>query len=96
MPPDHPADVAAAYDRWAGQYDDAPNATRDLDAAVVRRTPLRVDGRDVLELGCGTGKNTAWLAARARQVLALDFSPGMLAAARRRLDAPTEIGRAHV
>ncbi|HEV2642381.1 MAG TPA: class I SAM-dependent methyltransferase, partial [Candidatus Elarobacter sp.] len=80
-----PPDVAAAYDRWSHQYDDDRNTTRDLDAQVVRRAPLRLAGRDVLELGCGTGKNTEWLAAHARQVVALDFSAGMLAAARRRI-----------
>ena len=78
-------DVARAYDRWAASYDGDRNATRDLDAEVVRRAPIGVDGRDVLELGCGTGKNTAWLAERARSVVALDFSPGMLARARERV-----------
>jgi ubiquinone/menaquinone biosynthesis C-methylase UbiE len=78
-------DVSHAYDRWAVQYDADHNATRDLDAEVVRRAPLRVAGRDVLELGSGTGKNTLWLAERARHVHALDFSGGMLAEARRRV-----------
>jgi malonyl-CoA O-methyltransferase len=81
-------DIARAYDRWAAQYDDDRNTTRDLDAAVVRRAPLNLAGRDVLELGCGTGKNTVWLAGQARLVHALDFSDGMLAEARRRVDAP--------
>jgi ubiquinone/menaquinone biosynthesis C-methylase UbiE len=87
-PVEHPAadlGIARAYDSWAASYDVAPNATRDLDAEVVRRAPLDVDGRDLLELGCGTGKNTAWLAERARSVIALDFSPGMLARARQRV-----------
>lgn len=44
-----------------------------------------IDGRDVLELGCGTGKNTVWLAERARRVIAMDFSPGMLEVARTRV-----------
>src|SRR5215208_515535 len=44
-----PADVARAYDRWAASYDADRNATRDLDAEVLRRAPLGVDGRDVLE-----------------------------------------------
>ena len=84
--PDHaPADVARAYDRWAASYDADRNATRDLDAEVVRGAPLHLEGRDVLELGCGTGKNTAWLAAHARSLVALDFSDGMLARARERL-----------
>jgi ubiquinone/menaquinone biosynthesis C-methylase UbiE len=85
MPEREPIDVAAAYDRWASQYDDDPNATRDLDAEVLRRAPLHLDGRDVLELGCGTGKNTIWLAESTRQVVAMDFSDGMMAAARRRV-----------
>ena len=80
-----PTDVARAYDRWAASYDADRNLTRDLDAAVVRQAPLAVDGRDVLELGCGTGKNTTHLAERARAVLALDFSDGMLARARERV-----------
>jgi len=88
-----PADVARAYDRWAASYDADRNATRDLDAEVLRRAPLGVDGRDVLELGCGTGKNTAWLAERARSVVGLDFSPGMLARARERVEAAGTAGR---
>lgn len=80
--------VAEAYDRWAAQYDDDLNPTRDLDAEIVRRAPLRLVGSDVVELGCGTGKNTAWLASAARHVHALDFSRGMLARARQHVVAP--------
>jgi malonyl-CoA O-methyltransferase len=79
---------SVAYDRWAASYDADENATRDLDALVLRCAPLRFEGADVLELGCGTGKNTAWLAERSRSVLALDFSDGMLARARERVHAP--------
>src|SRR5215203_4479753 len=81
------SDVAQAYDRWALRYDDDHNATRDLDARVVRGSPLHVAGSRVLELGCGTGKNSEWLAAQARELVALDFSPGMLDVARRRVRA---------
>ena len=81
-------DVAAAYDRWADSYDSMPNATRDLDAAVLRRQALPLEGRDVVELGAGTGKNTVWLAEHARSVVAVDLSPGMLERARRRVRAP--------
>lgn len=82
------AQIANAYDRWSEQYDRDPNATRDLDGVVLRRAGLRVRGRDVLEIGCGTGKNTAWLAAEASSVIAMDFSEGMLARARTRVTAP--------
>ena len=76
--------VADAYDRWAATYDADRNPTRDLDADVVRRMGPEV-ALDVLEIGCGTGKNTAWLTGRARSVIALDFSPGMLARAREQI-----------
>ena len=52
---------------------------------MLRRSSLAIDGRDVLELGSGTGKNTVWLAERARRVVAMDFSPGMLEVARGRV-----------
>lgn len=81
----HDDSVARAYDRWAASYDADRNATRDLDATVVRSANLPIDGADVVELGCGTGKNTAWLADRGASVTGLDFSPGMLTRARERV-----------
>ena len=55
--------VQAAYSHWSTSYDSVANPTRDLDQQVMRRL---LDGKrfgHVLELGCGTGKNTPWLAA---------------------------------
>lgn len=83
--------VQHAYDRWSEVYDTDTNATRDLDASVLREQPLELEGKDVLELGAGTGKNTVWLAANARRVVALDFSAGMLARARVRLGAARNV-----
>ena len=82
---DADSDVAQAYDRWSRRYDDDHNATRDLDARVLRQSPLHVADARILELGCGTGKNSEWLAAHASTLVALDFSPGMLDVARRRV-----------
>src|SRR5258705_6320306 len=79
-----PSDVADAYDRWSRQYDDDQNATRDLDAFVLRQVPLHLAGARVLEVGCGTGKNSASLASQARALIAPDFSPAMHDVARRR------------
>jgi ubiquinone/menaquinone biosynthesis C-methylase UbiE len=79
--------VEAAYDAWARQYDTNENPTRDLDAAVLRGRGFDLAGRDVLELGCGTGKNTVWLAEHARSVLALDLSEEMMRRARERVPA---------
>jgi ubiquinone/menaquinone biosynthesis C-methylase UbiE len=80
-----PKDVRAAYAAWAGSYDSSENRTRDLDGVVLRQHELDIAGRDVVEIGCGTGKNTEWLAEHAASVVALDLSPEMLAKARKRV-----------
>jgi ubiquinone/menaquinone biosynthesis C-methylase UbiE len=77
--------VRAAYASWAESYDTNENRTRDLDALVLRTHELDIAGRDVLEIGCGTGKNTEWLVQHAESVTALDLSPEMLARARARI-----------
>lgn len=87
-PPD-PTSAARAYDIWAGQYDVDVNRTRDLAGRLLRDGALPFAGRDVVEIGCGTGRNTEWLAASASTVVALDFSAGMLREAQRRVTAPT-------
>jgi ubiquinone/menaquinone biosynthesis C-methylase UbiE len=55
----------------------------------MRQAPLHLNGARVLEVGCGTGKNSAWLVSEARELVALDFSPGMLDVARRRVRSST-------
>lgn len=83
-PPDK-SDIATAYDRWAETYDTDRNRTRELAAAVLRQSNLKLAGRNVTEIGCGTGHNTLWIAERASNVLALDFSEGMLRQAKARV-----------
>ncbi len=81
-------DVAAAYDLWAESYDTDPNKTRELAGEVLRRADLGLTGRDILEVGCGTGLNTLWLSERAGSVLGLDISEGMLRKAEARVCSP--------
>ena len=78
-------DARTAYDRWAAQYDTDANATRDLNAEVLRRQTFLTPDDTVLEVGCGTGLNTEWLAAQAGAVTATDVSNEMLAQAQTRL-----------
>lgn len=76
------SEIAAAYDQWSGTYNSAQNATRDLAARVLRQQLPDSSNRHVLEIGCGTGLNTTYLAEQSRSVVAVDFSSGMLAQAR--------------
>ena len=45
--------------------------------------PERVAGLDIVELGCGTGYVSAWLARRGARPVGIDNSPAQLATARR-------------
>jgi ubiquinone/menaquinone biosynthesis C-methylase UbiE len=71
-----------AYTQWAATYDTDRNLTRDLDQAATRTVLAGRHERAILEIGCGTGKNTQLLAEIGDRVLAIDFSSGMLAQAK--------------
>jgi malonyl-CoA O-methyltransferase len=79
--------VRKAYTNWSSTYDTDRNPTRDLDQTVTRDTLSGQHFGTILETGCGTGKNTAFLAQIADQVIALDFSDGMIAQARAKTEA---------
>lgn len=80
--------VRDAYTSWSTTYDTDVNPTRDLDHDATRATLGGLRVADAIEIGCGTGKNTALLAEIAAQVRALDFSEGMLAQAQAKVQAP--------
>jgi len=79
--------IQQAYNEWSDIYDSNKNLTRDLDQKVIEEQlgDLRFDS--ILETGCGTGKNTTFLAQIGGQVHALDFSQGMLKKAREKVKA---------
>ena len=77
--------IEAAYTDWSATYDLDRNLTRDLDEVVTRKTLANLRCSSVLEIGCGTGKNTAFLAQIGKHVRALDFSAGMIERARQKL-----------
>ena len=76
--------VQTGYDRWAAIYDHDGNPLQGLEEPVVRATVGDVRGLNVLDLGCGTGRHSLWLAAGGATVTAVDFSDGMLAEARKK------------
>lgn len=77
--------IQQAYDNWSSSYDSDENLTRDLDRQVTRETLADQQFASTLEIGCGTGKNTAFLAERSAHVHALDFSEGMIEKAREKV-----------
>ncbi|HEY9525619.1 MAG TPA: methyltransferase domain-containing protein [Anaerolineales bacterium] len=79
--------IQEAYNQWSETYDTDRNLTRDLDQQVIRETLANRHFHSILEIGCGTGKNTAFLAQIAGGVHALDFSQGMIEKAREKVKA---------
>ena len=81
--PDNPPDPRVEFfNKYAEVWDNHEHSGNALE--VLSREAELLDlqpGQDVLEVGCGTGKVTAWLAewvAPAR-VTAIDFAPEMIA-----------------
>ena len=79
--------IQNAYDEWSQTYDSDQNLTRDLDRQVMEKTLADRRFGAILEIGCGTGKNTLLLAEVGDRVHALDFSQGMIEKAREKVEA---------
>lgn len=79
--------ISKAYNSWASQYDTNLNKTRDLDKKATIETLSNYHFNNVLELGCGTGKNTEWLLTKATHITGLDFSENMLLKAKEKINS---------
>lgn len=73
--------VAAGEDGWARS---APRwGAWQLPDEGIELIPDDLTGRRAVELGCGTGYVSAWMARRGADVVGIDVSDGQLATARR-------------
>ncbi|MEH2182345.1 class I SAM-dependent methyltransferase [Nostoc sp.] len=77
--------IQAAYNNWSATYDADENLTRDLDQTVTRETLMDLRCKSVVEIGCGTGKNTLLLSQIALEVYAIDFSAQMIEKAKEKV-----------
>jgi demethylmenaquinone methyltransferase/2-methoxy-6-polyprenyl-1,4-benzoquinol methylase len=85
-----PADVAAMFDALAGRYDLMNDVLSMGQVRLWRRRVQRIlrpgPGDRVLDLAAGTGTSSVALAASGAEVVACDFSLGMLQAGQARLN----------
>ncbi len=90
--PDHVACNRRQWDAWAADYiaegerawtEDPSWGLFGIPEAEVGVLPASVDGLDSIELGCGTGYVSAWLARRGARPVGIDNSEAQLATARR-------------
>ena len=77
--------VKKAYQSWSVIYDQNENKTRDLDLLITQAVLKSIAFEKLVEIGCGTGKNTQWLADKAIKIIAMDFSSEMLAIAKKKV-----------
>ena len=90
---DHVLRNRRAWDAWAAEYEEPGHRNWASDRvawgiwhvpeAQVGMFPSSVAGLDAVELGCGTGYVSAWLARRGARPVGVDNSPAQLATARR-------------
>lgn len=77
---------AQGYQLWAGSYDRDPNPMLSLERRLLTALVPPFEGRDVVDVGCGTGY---WLEVAerrgARNLVGIDPSEEMLAVARAKL-----------
>jgi ubiquinone/menaquinone biosynthesis C-methylase UbiE len=74
--------IRELYQAWSACYDTRPNPLTMAEGKVLRALVGDVRGKKVLDLGCGTGRHAIDLAKAGGSVTGVDFSEGMLAAAR--------------
>ena len=79
--------IDKAYDSWSELYDSNVNRTRDLDFVISQKILANNKYSKILELGCGTGKNTQWLIKLCEEITAVDFSENMLAIAKNKINS---------
>jgi SAM-dependent methyltransferase len=90
---DHVMRNRARWDRWAAEYEEPGRRNWASDEprwgiwgvpeAQVGMLPANVTGLDVIELGCGTGYVSAWLARRGARPVGIDNSGAQLETAKR-------------
>ena len=73
------------YARWAASYDEPGNQLLDVEQPIVRDILSGLPVGIALDVACGTGRHTAYLASLGHQVIGVDTSPEMLAVARNKV-----------
>lgn len=91
-----------AVNAWKALTSDTPvnrirqtvRAGRDaMRASILERLPQDLDGRRILDAGCGTGVLAVELAQRGASVIAVDVAENLVEAAQRRYDASATRGQ---
>ncbi|WP_295894166.1 malonyl-ACP O-methyltransferase BioC [uncultured Vibrio sp.] len=78
------SDIAAAFSKAAQNYDKHADFQRNVGNKLLDLMPINLNGKLVIDLGCGTGYFSKKLRERGATVLCVDISDSMLVQARSR------------
>jgi malonyl-CoA O-methyltransferase len=87
-PPHARISTRQGYDAWSAFYDADDNPLIAVEEPVLAPLLGSLGGRSVLELACGTGRHTCTMERAGAQVVAVDFSEGMIRHAREKTSVP--------
>jgi SAM-dependent methyltransferase len=80
-------DTVTGYRDWSSRYDRETNPLIEVEEPAVLPILTALPRGRALDAACGTGRYSAHLAARGHEVIGVDSSPDMLAAARAKVPA---------
>ena len=86
----------ALAEAYAAVIDTKPHNAYYERPATLSLLPADLEGKSVLDAGCGPGVYSEWLIKRRAKVVGIDASPKMLALARQRLGAAAVLRRANM
>ena len=84
-----PITTREGYAQWAPSYDEPGNQLLQIEQPIVREILDGVPVGVALDVACGTGRHTAYLASLGHEVIGVDDSPEMLARAREKVPGGT-------
>jgi SAM-dependent methyltransferase len=87
--------ATTGYAVWAAEYD-GPNPLVDVEEPVVHGLLADLPVGVAVDVACGTGRHTRFLAEAGHSVLGVDESPEMLAVARKKLPADVQFAQGDV
>ncbi len=85
--PDDILPTREGYDKWAEVYDDDDNALIAIEEPLLDELLGPIAGLDVIDIGCGTGRQAFRMLQAGANITAIDFSEGMLEKARQKPDS---------
>src|SRR4051812_5950471 len=73
-----PVSTVDGYATWSTNYDEPGNALIDIEGPIVQRIIDELPVGSALDVACGTGRHTQYLAKLGHRTVGIDGSPEML------------------